>query len=181
MTSHDPVELLGALAEEPRLRAFAALVLGARTTQEVAQRAGLSARDALRVLARLEAAGLATRTVDAWRPDTRRLRDAVAARREKPDRLDYLEASSAEAGVLRTFLPYGRLVQIPVNRTKRAIVLDHIGRIFEPGRRYLEREVDALLRAFYDDYVALRRYLIDEGILSREAGEYWRSGGTVEV
>jgi hypothetical protein len=37
------------------------------------------------------------------------------------------------------------------------------------------------LRAFYDDYVALRRYLVDEGFLAREGGIYWRSGGTVEV
>jgi hypothetical protein len=27
----------------------------------------------------------------------------------------------------------------------------------------------------------LRRYLVDEGLLSREAGVYWRSGGTVVV
>jgi hypothetical protein len=25
----------------------------------------------------------------------------------------------------------------------------------------------------------LRRYLVDDGFLSREAGIYWRSGGTV--
>jgi hypothetical protein len=25
------------------------------------------------------------------------------------------------------------------------------------------------------------RYLVDEGLLSREDGEYWRSGGTVET
>jgi hypothetical protein len=31
-----------------------------------------------------------------------------------------------------------------------------------------------------DDSV-LRRYLVDEGLLSREAGEYWRSGGWVDV
>ena len=26
---------------------------------------------------------------------------------------------------------------------------------------------------------ATRRYLVDEGFLDREAGEYWRAGGTV--
>ena len=35
------------------------------------------------------------------------------------------------------------------------------------------------LRAVFDDYVALRRYLIDEGFLDRDHGEYWRSGGSV--
>ena len=41
--------------------------------------------------------------------------------------------------------------------------------------------VDAILRAWHDDYVSLRRYLIDEGLLSRDGGVYWRSGGPVEI
>jgi hypothetical protein len=53
--------------------------------------------------------------------------------------------------------------------------------VFEIGVRYPEREVDALLRAFHDDYAALRRYLVDEGFLARDHAEYWRSGGSVDV
>ena len=34
---------------------------------------------------------------------------------------------------------------------------------------------------FHDDYAALRRYLVDEQFLTREANVYWRSGGTIEV
>jgi hypothetical protein len=30
------------------------------------------------------------------------------------------------------------------------------------------------------DHVTLRRYLVDEGLLSRADGEYWRTGGWVE-
>jgi hypothetical protein len=34
----------------------------------------------------------------------------------------------------------------------------------------------------YDDHAALRRYLIDESLLSRTPdGTYWRSGGTVPI
>ena len=66
---------------------------------------------------------------------------------------------------------------MPAKRSRRLVVLDHVAQVFEPGRRYPEREVNVLLRAFYDDYAALRRYLVDEGFLAREDGEYWRSGG----
>ena len=59
------------------------------------------------------------------------------------------------------------------------VVLDHVARVFEVGVRYPEREVVVLLRAFHPDHAALRRYLVDEQFLSREAGVYWRSGGTV--
>ena len=73
----------------------------------------------------------------------------------------------------------GHLRSIPARRSKRLVVLDRIAQVFEVGERYPEREVNALLRAFHDDVAALRRYLVDEGFLSREAGQYWRTGGTV--
>jgi hypothetical protein len=38
-----------------------------------------------------------------------------------------------------------------------------------------------MLRAWYDDHAALRRYLVDENLLSREGGVYWRTGGYVDV
>ncbi len=38
-----------------------------------------------------------------------------------------------------------------------------------------------MLAVWHPDVAALRRYLVDEGLLTREAGVYWRSGGTVEV
>jgi hypothetical protein len=47
--------------------------------------------------------------------------------------------------------------------------------------RYPEREVNALLAVWHPDTAALRRYLVDEGLLTREAGLYWRSGGWVDV
>ena len=59
--------------------------------------------------------------------------------------------------------------------------LDELVRVFEPGIRYPEREVNALLAVWHPDVAALRRYLVDEGLLTREAGVYWRSGGYVEV
>jgi hypothetical protein len=92
-----------------------------------------------------------------------------------------LSTVSAEDAVLRTFLRDGRLVSIPTQLTKRRVVLAHLVHVFEPGVRYPEREVNALLAAWHPDVAALRRYLVDEGLLTRDAGLYWRSGGYVEV
>ena len=41
--------------------------------------------------------------------------------------------------------------------------------------------MNVALRAFHDDYAALRRYLVDDRLLSRENNVYWRSGGSVEA
>jgi hypothetical protein len=61
------------------------------------------------------------------------------------------------------------------------IVLERIGLEFEPGVRYHEKEVNGIVGRFFNDYASIRRYLVDEGILSREQGEYWRTGGRVDV
>jgi hypothetical protein len=83
--------------------------------------------------------------------------------------------------VLRTFIRDGHLVRFPAKRARRRILLEHIASSFEPGRRFPEKEVDVVLRAWCHDsetdHVTLRRYLVDEGLLSRADGEYWRTGG----
>ena len=56
-------------------------------------------------------------------------------------------------------------------------MLERLALEFEVGVRYPEREVNRMLERFHPDYAALRRYLVDDGFLSREHGEYWRIGG----
>lgn len=80
-----------------------------------------------------------------------------------------------------SFVRGGRLASIPAQQSKRRVVLEHLVRVFEAGVRYPEREVNALLAVWHPDTAALRRYLVDEGLLTREAGVYWRSGGWVDV
>ena len=80
--------------------------------------------------------------------------------------------------VIDTFIKDGRLVAIPARAGKRRVILEYIVCAFEPGIRYTEKEVNAVLRAFYEeDYVSLRRYLIDAWLMERANGLYWRTGG----
>lgn len=79
------------------------------------------------------------------------------------------------------FIRNGRLMIMPSKRSKLLPVLDHIVQDFEPGRTYPESEVNEVLERYNDDYASLRRYLVDEGFMTREAGVYWRTGGTVKV
>jgi hypothetical protein len=78
---------------------------------------------------------------------------------------------------------------MPAAHGKRLVVLDHLAGLFEPGRRYPEREVNELLGRYHPDYAMLRRYLVDDGFLDRadEQGPghsvkvYWRTGGSVDL
>lgn len=81
----------------------------------------------------------------------------------------------------RFFSPEGRLHTMPTRHVKRQVVLDHIAQRFELGVTYPEREVDAILKEIHEDHAALRRYLVEDGFLTREANVYWRSGGSVDV
>jgi hypothetical protein len=176
-----PDALCGLLAEEERLLAFAAVVLGAGTASEVAAASGLPAREAVRALQRLEQGGL-VETVDGRVVGIKTVfKDAVRLYAPDPAADEPLDPDRAKSGVLRAFVRDGRLVSIPAVRGKRLVILEHLAACFEPGVKYPERAVDAILRAWHDDYVSLRRYLIDEDLLSREAGMYWRTGGPVDV
>ena len=81
---------------------------------------------------------------------------------------------------LRAFIRDGRITAVPAKRTRRLLLLDQVAQAFEPGRKYPEAAVDAVLKSIFDDHCALRRYLVDEAFMSRNtAGLYWRAGGTV--
>ena len=82
---------------------------------------------------------------------------------------------------LRVFLGNGRIETIPAKHSRRRLLLDQIAQAFEPGVRYPERDVSLFLGALHPDYAALRRYLVDEELLTRAGGLYWRTGGTVST
>lgn len=59
---------------------------------------------------------------------------------------------------------------------RKVVALTKIVEQFEPGRTYTEKEVNGILRDIFDDYVTLRRYLIEYGFLerTRDCRTYWR-------
>lgn len=179
-----PNDILRALADPERLAISGLLARGPRTAAELASELDLTPRRTRSHLTRLTATGVArlgedrrTYTLD---PETLRW----AAQQVGPPRdagLDLGAANEDEETVLRTFFRDGRLTEIPTKRSKRLIVLERLAIEFEPGRDYDEKEVNAVLGAYFGDHASLRRYLVDEGFLDRDHGRYWRSGGRVDV
>src|SRR3954452_14845598 len=177
----DAATLVGLLADPTRLKVVAALALGAGTLEEVADATGLPLRDVALAARRLGRAGLVRRDRHELQLLTEQFGAAARAAAEAAPPPEPLSDDPAEDAVLSAFVRDGRLVSIPAQHSKRLVVLQHLVRIFEAGVRYPEREVNALLAVWHPDVAALRRYLVDEGLLTREAGVYWRSGGWVDV
>ncbi len=96
---------------------------------------------------------------------------------------ELLQAAAAQRDVVRKryFDEDGRLHTMPRKQSRKLAILDVIATRFVPGVHYLEVEVNRELIGIYEDYVTLRRALIDFGLMDRVDGRYWRSGGTVDV
>jgi hypothetical protein len=179
-----PHEILRALANPERLAIAGALAAGPRTSAQLAEGLGIELARVRRHMNRLTSTGVARLEQDrrTYRLDAETLR--WAAEQVGPPRDPGLALGAEddeEEAVLRAFFQEGRLTEIPAKETKRRIVLERIALEFEPGIRYSEREVNVVVGRFFADHAALRRHLVDEGFLSREYGEYWRTGGRVEA
>lgn len=179
----DPVSLFGLLADDVRRRTFSAVDLGARSVRQIAEMISQTERDVAEALHRLQTSGLVYRDREGYRVDVDLLREVARASNPKPRRGgdEFADQAGERRTILRTFIQGGRLATMPAAAAKREVVLEHIATVFEPGVRYAEKEVNAILRSWFDDYASLRRYLVDAGLLSREANVYWRSGGWVDT
>ncbi len=80
-----------------------------------------------------------------------------------------------EEKVLNTFVRDGRLVRIPARHGKKLVILRWLVERFELGVTYPEHQVNQILGQVDPDYAALRRYLVDAGLMQRDQGVYWRT------
>lgn len=81
---------------------------------------------------------------------------------------------SPERKVLDTFLDGERLKKIPATRKKREVILRWLVDRFEPGVRYSEKELNALIKRHHPDCATLRRELVASKHMKRDKGVYWR-------
>lgn len=178
-----PEELVGLLADEDRLAVVSALALGARSTAEIVERAGIDEKRAGKAVTRLAKAGLIGTGDGGLVLHTHLFAEAARASAAPKEYENHGYADPKDEATIRAFVRDGTLTGMPAQPARRTLVLEHVVQSFEPGVRYLEREVTELLKpwcaAGATDHVTLRRYLVDQGLLSREGGEYWRSGGPV--
>jgi hypothetical protein len=178
----DAGRLVGLLADADRRRMFAAVELGATSLEAAATLATLPAPRAAKALSALAGAGLVVQG-DAGGLYVVGAAFQLAAREAlaRPSNDEHADLSDDVRRVFDAFVRDGRLTQVPTSRQKRLVVLDWLAQDFEPGKRYSEPMVNLILGKRHADTAALRRYLVDEGLLDRGGGEYWRTGGTVEI
>ncbi|WP_432353728.1 DUF2087 domain-containing protein [Sporosarcina sp. A2] len=90
----------------------------------------------------------------------------------------YAVTETEQQEILEKFLPEGvseGLTKFPPKEKQRLVVLRGIVNLIDGQTTYSEKELNELLNRVHDDYVLIRRYLIDYGFLDRTAdgSEYW--------
>ena len=63
----------------------------------------------------------------------------------------------------------------PSKEKRKIIVLQHILKRFDQGKKYSEKEVNDIIKTAHDDYVTVRRYFIEYGFMDRnsDGSQYW--------
>ncbi|MGN8845371.1 DUF2087 domain-containing protein [Niallia sp. HCP3S3_B10] len=89
------------------------------------------------------------------------------------DRYNITEAEQEE--IAAKYFNAGVLSKFPMKQKQKLIVLREIAKRLEGQESYSEKELNQLLQTIYEDYVLIRRYLIEYGFLDRKADGslYW--------
>src|SRR4026207_1253122 len=168
-----------AMASADRLRIIGVLVRGRATQTEIAEQLHLSVRDIFDNLAFLAHVGVIHETEGVYDLDEKAIE--TLARGQFEGKRPTFEVNEEEPEdvrkVLKNFLNAdGTLKQIPPMGNKLLIILNFIVDAFAFDTNYTEKEVNTILRRFHLDTAALRRYLVDYGLMARESDgtKYWR-------
>ncbi len=181
MIEADAIKLFKCLADKSRLQILKSLVHEDMYVERLAERLGLTAATISFHLKKLEDAGAVTSYKDQYYTMYSLCQNVFMT-----NIIDIIKEESDEAEeqkkrdeiyrnkVIASFFEYGKLKSIPSQRKKERICLEEIAKAFEIGKKYDEKEVNAKIEDFFDDYCTIRRDMISEGIMEREGTEYIR-------
>ena len=173
-----------ALVDVERLKIVGLLALEPCTTQDISNRLRMRLALAVKHLDYLIQAGIITSNGSVYSLDSRALeekaRNLLAGEKQRFTPED-VPADEYNRKVLSDFFNAdGSLKSIPAQQKKLLVVLEYIVESYEFGKRYSEKQVNEILRRFHVDTASLRRYLVDNRLLARQSGEYWRLQQTQE-
>lgn len=186
--------MLKALADESRLEIVRLLADGEMTVGSLAAKIQLGEPTASHHLARLREVGLVSLRSEGNQRFYSLNKGGLALFKSLAGKLEHIQPlppiekcddpawigalgwSPDDQKVLREHTCNGKLRRLPKGPKKTEVVLRWLATLFGADKFYSELEVNEILKAVYaEDYVSLRRDLVDFGYLRRErgGGKYW--------
>ncbi len=169
-----------ALASADRLRIIGVLVRGKAGQADIAEQLHLPVREVSNHVAFLTEVGILHEEDGIYDLDEKAVESFARGQFEgkRPAFQSNAEEPDDVRKVLKNYMNAdGTLKQIPPMGNKLLIVLNFIVDAFAFDTNYTEKEVNTILRRFHLDTAALRRYLVDNGLMAREGDgtRYWRA------
>jgi DNA-binding HxlR family transcriptional regulator len=180
-------QLFKALGHPTRLLILNLIKMKPRHGEELAEILHLKPATISHHLSKLTEAGLLTAKKDQYYQTYSLVRRVLDRSLEEvvhipqPDLSAGVEEDAYRQKVLRSFFRRGQLIQIPAQYKKQLIILEKLAEEFEPGQQYTEKQVNQILLEFHEDVASLRRMMIDQKLMAREKGIYWRLEGGEET
>ncbi len=167
-----------AMASAERLRIVGTLSQGSKRAVEIADALGVHPSAVMRHLEQLTASGVVHEADGIYELDDKAIESLARGQFEgKRPMFESKDEDDDVRKVLKNFINAdGTLKQIPPKGNKLLIILNFIVDAFDFDVNYTEKEVNTILRRFHLDTAALRRYLVDHGLMARDSygTKYWR-------
>ncbi len=181
--SNELLAFFKALGDATRLKIVGLLARKEMTVEELAAALGLQPSTVSHHLARLAKVRLVSARAESYYNyyslHTEVLDEMSArllARETLQEVVEDVDLDAYDRKIIKNFITKdGRIKQFPAQFKKMKVILRYVARIFEPGVRYTEKEVNEMLSHFNADTATLRRELVEQGFMAREGGgrEYW--------
>lgn len=189
------LNLIKSLADESRIAIIRLLAQQEVAVGDLAKQVDLGEPTVSHHLSKLREVGLVTvRTVGNQRfyrlneSGLQHFKMLIADLEKSPDQaplvlsdnqwIEDLPWDDADKAILQEYTLNRKLTHLPSKQKKLMIILCWLVSLFEKDRLYSEPEVNNILKEVYEeDFVSLRRDLIDFGFLRRERGgsKYWKA------
>ena len=181
MTETDAIRLFKCLSDKSRLQILKSLAIEDMYVERLAERLDITAPTVSFHLKKLADAGAVVSyksqyyTMYSLKKDIFKT-SILEILQEKSDEAEVQSRRDAEyrQKVINIFFEYGKLKAIPAQQKKKRVILEVIAQTFEYDRIYSEREVNIIIADFHDDFCTIRRDMISEHLLERDAKGYWR-------
>jgi len=180
MNEHPEIlAFIKAMANAERLRIIGLLSLGDKRATEIASALGIHPSEINRHLEQLIASGVVREADGVYQLNEKAIEHLARGQFEgkRPTYEVNEEKPEDVRKVLKNYLNAdGTLKQIPSAQNRLLIILNFIVDAFAFDTNYTEKEVNTILRRFHLDTAALRRYLVDNGLMARasDGTRYWR-------
>jgi predicted transcriptional regulator len=170
-----------ALADSNRLKIIGLLANHSSTVEQLASQLELSSPTVSHHLARLSEAGLVSARAEGYYSiyslETGTLEEmsrTLLTRENLPALAAGVDVDAYDRKIINDFVSSdGKIKAIPAQRKKVDVLLNFIIKSFELDLRYSEKQVNEILKTYFEDFATLRRELIDAKYLARDHGEYW--------